>query len=285
MFTEIMESECTFETGKKLVNLLNERGVISNYEKISSAFEDVDNLSVYIEQNCKQEFLKSLLSEGELEENLQFAEFMGIIFPNNSTAVDFEVFDNEVDEGFVKELIQYISNTTQGEWAVKNLNVELDEDEDDGEEILNISFESFGEKHEWELYPPLIDCLVEELQEFSSEYLKSGKLFIDHAAELIPIIYLPTDLVSELNEEFDTGGANDLDLDDEFIVFTGKMEQGTRVEMEDAAEEHGANIQKSINGKTTILVVGAKPGNSKLSKAKELGVRVISESEFNSAVE
>jgi hypothetical protein len=201
MFTEIMESECTFETGKKLVNLLNERGVISNYDKISSAFEDADNLSAYIEKNCKQEFLKSLLSEGELEENLQFAEFMGIIFPDNSTAVDFEVFDNEVDEDFVKELIQDISNTTQGEWVVKNLNVELDEDD----ETLNISFESFGEEYSWELDAPIIDCLVEELQEFSSEYFKSGKLFIDHAAELIPITYLPSELVSELNEEFDTG--------------------------------------------------------------------------------
>ncbi len=79
--------------------------------------------------------------------------------------------------------------------------IELDEDD----ETLNISFESFGEEYSWELDAPIINCLVEELQEFSSEYFKSGKLFIDHAAELIPITYLPSELVSELNEEFDTG--------------------------------------------------------------------------------
>ena len=59
----------------------------------------------------------------------------------------------------------------------------------------------------------------------------------------------------------------------------------TREEMEELAEEYGAMVQKSINGKTTILVVGKKPGASKLDKAKELNVRIISEVEFNNIVD
>jgi len=73
----------------------------------------------------------------------------------------------------------------------------------------------------------------------------------------------------------------DIDLDNEYIVFTGKMTQGTREQMEELAEEYGANIQKSINKKTTLLVVGDRPGNSKLNKAKNLNVRIVTESEFN----
>jgi NAD-dependent DNA ligase len=63
------------------------------------------------------------------------------------------------------------------------------------------------------------------------------------------------------------------------------MENGTREEMEELAEEFGAIVQKSINGKTTILVVGSKPGSSKLNKAKELDVKIITEVEFNNIVE
>ncbi len=81
------------------------------------------------------------------------------------------------------------------------------------------------------------------------------------------------------------GFLNEIDLEEEYIVFTGKMENGSREEMEELAEDYGANVQKSINGKTTILVVGAKPGASKLNKAEELNVRIISESEFNNIVD
>jgi len=81
------------------------------------------------------------------------------------------------------------------------------------------------------------------------------------------------------------GFLNEVDLDDEYIVFTGKMENGTREEMEELAEDYGANVQKSINGKTTILVVGAKPGASKLSKAENLNIKIITESEFNNIVD
>jgi NAD-dependent DNA ligase len=76
------------------------------------------------------------------------------------------------------------------------------------------------------------------------------------------------------------GFLNEINLEDQYIVFTGKMEQGTREEMEELAEEFGANVQKSINGKTTILVVGEKPGSSKLAKAQELNVKIITEKEF-----
>ena len=94
MYAEIMEINCPLKGGKKLVNLLNQRGVINNYEQLSSAFDNSDNLRAYIQDNCKQDFMSVLLSGGDLEEHLQFSEFMGIIFPNNSVAIDSEVFDD-----------------------------------------------------------------------------------------------------------------------------------------------------------------------------------------------
>ncbi|WP_411992216.1 BRCT domain-containing protein [Agarivorans sp. DSG3-1] len=86
-------------------------------------------------------------------------------------------------------------------------------------------------------------------------------------------------------ESIREGILNEINIEDEYIVFTGKMENGNREDMEELAEEYGANVQKSINGKTTILVVGSKPGPSKLQKAKDLKVTVITETQFNNIVE
>lgn len=90
-----------------------------------------------------------------------------------------------------------------------------------------------------------------------------------------------------VNEGFleDSEHVEDIELDDQYVVFTGKMEDGTREEMEELAEDFGAIVQKSINGKTTLLVIGERPGQSKLNKAEELGVKTITEDQFNCLVE
>ena len=77
----------------------------------------------------------------------------------------------------------------------------------------------------------------------------------------------------------------EIDLEDEHVVFTGKMECGTREEMEKLAIELGANVQKSITKKTTLLGVGERPGDSKLAKARDLNIRIITEAEYNDIID
>lgn len=62
------------------------------------------------------------------------------------------------------------------------------------------------------------------------------------------------------------------------ILFTGVMKL-PRTEAQTLAEKAGATIAGSISRKVDILVVGENPG-SKLDKARELGVQVLSEAEF-----
>ena len=64
------------------------------------------------------------------------------------------------------------------------------------------------------------------------------------------------------------------------IVFTGKMVDMTREEMQKQAEALGAINQSSVNGKTDILVAGANVGASKMGKAEKLGVKIISEADY-----
>ncbi|NPA24248.1 MAG: DNA ligase [Deltaproteobacteria bacterium] len=80
----------------------------------------------------------------------------------------------------------------------------------------------------------------------------------------------------------DTG--NDSPVSGKNIVFTGKMAQ-SREEMEAQAVNLGARVQKAVSGKTDYLVCGAKVGAKKIEKARKLGVRVISESEYRQMTE
>ena len=63
------------------------------------------------------------------------------------------------------------------------------------------------------------------------------------------------------------------------IVVTGKVEPYTRDEMNSLIASLGAVAGSSVSRKTDYLVCGEKAG-SKLSKAQELGIRVLTPNEF-----
>ena len=63
------------------------------------------------------------------------------------------------------------------------------------------------------------------------------------------------------------------------VVFTGTLARLTRNEAKAQAERLGAKVAGSVSKKTDYVVAGADAG-SKLDKARELGVTVLSEDEW-----
>jgi DNA ligase (NAD+) len=63
-------------------------------------------------------------------------------------------------------------------------------------------------------------------------------------------------------------------------VVTGTLENFTRDEAHAALEALGAKVTGSVSSKTTGVIVGEEPGNSKLTKAQKAGVPLLTEQEF-----
>ena len=68
------------------------------------------------------------------------------------------------------------------------------------------------------------------------------------------------------------------------IVVTGSLERWERREIETLIEEHGGKAASSVTKKTAFVVAGEKAG-SKLVKAQDLGIPILTEEEFESVLE
>ena len=82
-----------------------------------------------------------------------------------------------------------------------------------------------------------------------------------------------------LKMDVDVQEAAGNEMEGEIVVLTGKLEVMGRSEAGKLLEKHGAKVTGSVSKKTTLVVAGEDSG-SKLTKANELGIRVINEDEF-----
>ena len=63
------------------------------------------------------------------------------------------------------------------------------------------------------------------------------------------------------------------------IVFTGTLIKSSREEAKQLALQLGAKISSSVSKRTDFVILGENPGG-KAKKAKELGIKILSEEQW-----
>ncbi len=91
------------------------------------------------------------------------------------------------------------------------------------------------------------------------------------------------DLIRELDIQPAAAVRSDTSIAGKTVVFTGSLETMSRDEAKAQAEALGAKVAGSVSKKTDYVVAGADAG-SKLKKAAELGVAVLTEEEWKALI-
>ena len=85
-------------------------------------------------------------------------------------------------------------------------------------------------------------------------------------------------------EDYHFEAVSDTPVSGKTVVFTGKLERLSRSEAKAQAERLGAKVAGSVSKKTDLVVAGPGAG-SKLKKAEELGLQILSEEDWIALVE
>ena len=64
------------------------------------------------------------------------------------------------------------------------------------------------------------------------------------------------------------------------IVATGTLKNYKRDEIKEVIERNGGKAAGSVSGKTSFVLAGEDPGQNKIDKARELGIKIVTEEEF-----
>ncbi|ABL00667.1 NAD-dependent DNA ligase LigA [Pelobacter propionicus] len=80
-------------------------------------------------------------------------------------------------------------------------------------------------------------------------------------------------------EDFTKPAIISSNISGKIVVFTGELEKRSRKAAKIEAEKFGAKVATDVSRKTDIVIAGTDPG-SKLRKAQELGIKILSEDEW-----
>ena len=119
---------------------------------------------------------------------------------------------------------------------------------------------------------------LEEIPEIGPVMAESVHSFFANQDNLRVIKQLKEAGVGTLRREVERGEAPGR-LTGKTFVLTGTLDNYSRAEAEEMIWAEGGKAASSVSRKTDFVVVGENPG-SKAEKAKQLGVKVISEKEF-----
>ncbi len=119
-----------------------------------------------------------------------------------------------------------------------------------------------------------IDEIGEIIAESVYEFFAS-----DFGSNIVERLHAAGVSMESTEKPVDAEGGGSGQLTGKTIVVTGTLVEYTRDEIRDLIEQHGGRASSSVSKKTDYVVAGEKAG-SKLTKAQDLGVPVLTEAQF-----
>ena len=121
---------------------------------------------------------------------------------------------------------------------------------------------------------------VDELLELPDIGLITAESIVDYLSNDNNLRFINELIEIGMNPQYEIQDKNtDNIFSGKTIVLTGKLVELTRNEAKEYLERFGAKVTGSVTSKTDYVIVGEKAG-SKLAKAEQLGIQVLSEDEF-----
>ncbi|OGI20770.1 MAG: hypothetical protein A3B68_09545 [Candidatus Melainabacteria bacterium RIFCSPHIGHO2_02_FULL_34_12] len=149
---------------------------------------------------------------------------------------------------------------------------------------------AFGIRHVGKTIAELLSSRIHSIEELSDasldELIKIDGIGPKIAKSIVD--YFSTTYSKQMIEKLKKAGIKpevkkikrkESEISGKTLVVTGILESLTRNEAEELIKNHGARAASSISRNTDYLVCGSDPG-SKLTKAKEFGIPVLTEQEF-----
>ena len=145
-----------------------------------------------------------------------------------------------------------------------------------GTRVAHVLADAFGSLH------ALASATVEELSathEIGEVIAQSVHDFFHNEAGKNAVAELKRVGVDPQNQVRKPSAASELPLGGKSVVVTGTLSKMTRPEIEELIVKLGGKASGSVSKKTSFLIAGENAG-SKLDKAKELKIEILSEAEF-----
>ena len=121
---------------------------------------------------------------------------------------------------------------------------------------------------------------VDELLELPDIGLITAESIVDYLSNDNNLRFINELIEIGMNPQYEIQNKNtDNIFSGKTIVLTGKLVELTRNEAKEYLERFGAKATGSVTSKTDYVIAGEKAG-SKLAKAEQLGIQVLSEDEF-----
>ena len=121
---------------------------------------------------------------------------------------------------------------------------------------------------------------VDELLELPDIGLITAESIVDYLSNDNNLRFINELIEIDMNPQYEIQNKNtDNIFSGKTIVLTGKLVELTRNEAKEYLERFGAKVTGSVTSKTDYVIAGEKAG-SKLAKAEQLGIQVLSEDEF-----